>query len=69
MKEYREEQVRFFREMGRKNDETRLRMEEEERQCKEARETERHRLKERARQAQVAEDAGDRKGKYPRWTQ
>ena len=63
MKEYREKQVRFFREMGRKNDEARIRMEEEERERKEAREAERQRLKERARQAQVAEEADDRKGK------
>ena len=69
MKEYKKEKAHFFQEMGRKNDEARLRMEEEERQRKEAREAERQRLKERARQAQAAEEAGDRKGKYPRWTQ
>ena len=69
MKEYRAEQVRFFRGMGRKNDEARLRMEEEERQRKVAREAERQRLKESAREAQAAEEFGDRKGKYPRWTQ
>ena len=56
----------FFWEMGRKNDEARIRMEEEERERKEAREAERQRLKERARQAQTAEEDGDRKGKYPR---
>ena len=61
MKEYREEQVWFFREMGRKM----MKLDS----AWEARETERHRLKERARQAQAAEEAGDRKGKYPRWTQ
>ena len=44
-------------------------MEEQERQRKEAREAARQRKKERARQAKATEEAGDGKGKYPRWTQ
>lgn len=69
MKEYKEERRRFLQEMGRKNDEDRVRMQEEERQRKEAREVERQRMKDRARLAQAAEEAGDRKVKFPRWTQ
>nr|XP_051193478.1 actin cytoskeleton-regulatory complex protein pan-1-like [Lolium perenne] len=36
---------------------------------KEAREAERKRLRERAAEAQVAEERGDKSGKWPRWTQ
>ena len=69
LKEYYVEQHRFFQDLGKKNREEARRMEEQERQRKEAREAERQRKKERARQAKAAEEAGDGKGKYPRWTQ
>ena len=69
MREYKAERRRFLQEMGRKNDEAYARQEEEKRRRTEAREAERQRLKERARQEQAAEEAGDGKGKYPRWTQ
>ena len=58
----------FFRKWEKNREEAR-RMEEQERQRKEAREAERQRKKERAREAKAAEEAGDGKGKYPRWTQ
>ena len=58
-----------FPDLGKKNREEARRMEEQEWQRKEAREAERQRKKERARQAKAAEEAGDGKGKYPRWTQ
>ena len=44
-------------------------MEEQARQRKEAREAERQRKKEMAREAKAAEETGDGKGKYPHWTQ
>ena len=69
LNEYRAEQKLFFQGLLKKNREEGLRMEEEERQRKETREAERQRKKERAREAKAAEDAGDGKGKYPRWTQ
>jgi len=68
LNEYRAEQKLFFQGLLKKNREEGLRMEEE-RQRKETREAERQRKKERAREAKAAEDAGDGKGKYPRWTQ
>ena len=69
LNEYRAEQKLFFQGLLKKNREEGLHMEEEERQRKETREAERQRKKERAREAKAAEDAGDGKGKYPRWTQ
>ena len=36
---------------------------------REAREAERKRLRERAAEAQAAEERGDKSGKWPRWTQ
>ena len=69
LKEYYAEQHRFFQDLGKKNREEARPMEEQERQRKEAREAKRQRKKERARQAKAAEEAGDGKGKYPRWTQ
>ena len=69
LKKYYAEQHQFFQDLGKKNREEARRMEEQEWQRKEAREAERQRKKERARQAKAAEEAGDGKGKYPRWTQ
>ena len=69
LKEYYAKQHRFFHDLGKKNREEARRMEEQERQRKEAREAERQRKKEKARQAKAAEEAGDGKGKYLRWTQ
>ncbi|XBI76866.1 hypothetical protein VPH35_070053 [Triticum aestivum] len=69
LKEYYAEQHRFFKDLGKKNREEARRMKEQERQRKEDREAERQRKKERAREAKAAEEVGDGKGKYPRWTQ
>ena len=55
--------------MKRKNQEEKLRLEEVYGQWEQAREAERERKRERARAAKAAEEAGDGKGKYPRWTQ
>jgi hypothetical protein len=59
----------FLDDWRKKNQEEQRRLAELERQRKEAREAERQRKKERAREAKAAEEAGDGKGKYPRWTQ
>lgn len=48
-----------MKEMGRKNDEARLRMQEEEQRRKELREADIQRIRERAREAQAAEERGD----------
>uniref|UniRef100_A0A8I6XP47 Uncharacterized protein n=1 Tax=Hordeum vulgare subsp. vulgare TaxID=112509 RepID=A0A8I6XP47_HORVV len=67
--DYCVEQRAFIDEMIRKNQEEKLRLEEVYRQREQAREAERVRKRERARAAKAAEEAGDEKGKYPRWTQ
>ena len=69
LKEYYAEKKGYFQDLLKKNREEARCMEEQERQRKEAREAERQRKKERAREAKAAEEAGDGKGKYPRWTQ
>ena len=69
LNEHRAKQKLFFQSWKKENEEALLRMEAEERMRKEAREAERQRKKERASEAKAAEDAGDGKGKYPRWTQ
>ena len=67
--EYCVKQRAFLDEMKKKNREEGLRLAEVYRQREEAREAERQMKKERARAAKAAEEAGDGKGKYPRWTQ
>ena len=69
LNEHRAKQKLLFQSWKKENEEALLRMEAEERMRKEAREAERQRKKERASEAKAAEDAGDGKGKYPRWTQ
>ena len=69
LKKYYAEKRAFFGDLLKKNREKQRRLEELERQRKEAREAERQRKKERAREAKAAEEAGDGKEKYPRWTQ
>uniref|UniRef100_A0A8I7BCP1 Uncharacterized protein n=1 Tax=Hordeum vulgare subsp. vulgare TaxID=112509 RepID=A0A8I7BCP1_HORVV len=68
-KDYCVEQRAFIDEMIRKNQEEKLQLEEVYRQREQAREAERERKRERAHVAKAAEEAGDGKGKYPRWTQ
>ena len=76
-KEERERALAELRaEQARNREVNRRRMaEEDERRCaakevrKEAREAEMQRLRERAAEAQAAEERGDKTGKYPRWTQ
>uniref|UniRef100_A0A8I7B1K6 Uncharacterized protein n=1 Tax=Hordeum vulgare subsp. vulgare TaxID=112509 RepID=A0A8I7B1K6_HORVV len=67
--EYCVEQRAFINEMKRKNQEEKLRLEDVYTQREQTREADRERKRERARAAKAAEEAGDRKGKYPRWTQ
>uniref|UniRef100_A0A8I6XRR7 Uncharacterized protein n=1 Tax=Hordeum vulgare subsp. vulgare TaxID=112509 RepID=A0A8I6XRR7_HORVV len=67
--EYCVEQRAFIDEIKRKTQEEKLRLEEVYIQREEAGEAERERKRERARAAKVAEEVGDGKGKYPRWTQ
>ena len=67
--EYCVKQRAFLDEMKKETRELQLRLAEVYRQREEAREAERQMKKERARAAKAAEEAGDGKGKYPRWTQ
>uniref|UniRef100_A0A8I6Y545 Uncharacterized protein n=1 Tax=Hordeum vulgare subsp. vulgare TaxID=112509 RepID=A0A8I6Y545_HORVV len=67
--EYCVEQRAMIDEMLKQSREEELRLAEVYRQRQEARDAERERKKERARAAKAAEEAGDGKEKYPRWTQ
>uniref|UniRef100_A0A8I6X9N6 Uncharacterized protein n=1 Tax=Hordeum vulgare subsp. vulgare TaxID=112509 RepID=A0A8I6X9N6_HORVV len=67
--DYCVEQSAFLNEMKRKNQEEKLRLEEVYRQREQTCEAERERKRERAHAAKATEEAGDEKGKYPRWTQ
>ena len=67
--EYCVKQWAFLDEMNKENRESQLWLAEVYQQREEAREAERQMKKERARATKAAEEAGDGKGKYPRWTQ